>query len=149
MADLDITQAEAASLMAMEKKAVDQKEWLFPGPAERIVIPVTSLDKRENFLLDVTRYQIRLTKATFQNRAHVVIILYRLDIDGAPHRNPDGQEIPCPHLHVYREGFGDKWAFPAPIDKFPNTSDLFSTLYAFMEHCNITQPPTIQKGLFS
>lgn len=149
MADLDITQAEADSLMAMEKKAIDQKDWTFPGPAERVVIPLTSLDKREDFLLDVTRYQIRLTKATFQNRVRVAIILYRLDIDGAPHRNPDGQEIPCPHLHVYKEGFGDRWAFPAPIDKFPDTTDLFSTFYAFMEHCNITQPPAIQKGLFS
>jgi hypothetical protein len=79
----------------------------------------------------------------------VAIILYRLDIDGAPHTNPDGQQIPCPHLHVYREGFGDKWAFPAPTDKFPGCSNLFSTLYAFMQHCNITQPPTIEMGLFS
>ncbi|HEY6341289.1 MAG TPA: hypothetical protein VIY49_07340 [Bryobacteraceae bacterium] len=146
MADINLSQQEADKLMAMEKKGVDQRRWTFPGPAARIVVPLTSLDKRENFALDVTRYQIKLTKATFQNRARVAIILYRLDIDGAPHTNPDGQQIPCPHLHVYREGFGDKWAFPAPSDKFPDCSNLFSTLYAFMQHCNITQPPT---GLFS
>jgi hypothetical protein len=130
------------------KKAIDQRQWTFPGPADRIVVPLTSFDKREDFLLDVTRYQIKLTKATFQNRARGVIILYRLDIDGAPYRNPDGQEIPCPHLHIYREGFGDKWAIPAS-DKFPDTSNLFSTLDAFMAHCNITEPPLIQRGLFS
>jgi hypothetical protein len=113
------------------------------------VVPLTSVDRRENFLLDVTRFQIKLTKATYQNRARVVIILYRLDIDGAPHRNPDGQEIPCPHLHVYREGFGDKWAVPAPVDRFPEVSDLFLTLDAFMQHCNITELPVIEKGLFS
>lgn len=149
MADINITQTEADKLIAMQKKAVDRTEWIFPGQADRIVVPLTSLDKRENFSLDVTRYQIKLTKATFQNRARIVIILYRLDIDGAPHRNPDGEEIPCPHLHIYREGFGDKWAIPAPIDKFPDTSDLFSTLDAFMTHCNITEPPVIQRGLFS
>lgn len=149
MADLDLTQEEADKLMAMEKKAADQSEWTFPGPAERIVVPLVSADKRENFLLDVTRYQIKLTKATFQNRARVAIILYRLDIDGAPHWNPDGQEVRCPHLHVYREGYGDKWAEPAPSGWFPDTSDLFSTLYAFMQHCNITEPPRIERGLFS
>jgi hypothetical protein len=149
MADLDLTQEEAEKLMSMEKRAADQKEWTFPGPAERIIVPLVSADKRENFLLDVTRYQIKLTKATFQNRARVAIILYRLDIDGAPHRNPDGQEIPCPHLHEYREGYGDKWAIPAPAEKFPNTADLFSTLYSFMGYCNITEPPLIQRGLFS
>jgi hypothetical protein len=149
MADIDIAQDEAEKLIAMEKHAIDQKAWSFPGPGDRIVIPLISGDKRENFLLDVTRYQIKLTKATFQNRARVAIILYRLDIDGAPHRNPDGQEIPCPHLHRYCEGYGDKWAVPAPIERFPNTADLTSTLDAFMKHCNITDPPKIEKTLFS
>lgn len=149
MADINITQAEADKLMAMKKLAVDQREWMFPGPADRIVVPLTSEDKRESFLLDVTRYQIKLTKATFQNRARVAIILYRLDVDGPPHYNPDGQLVPCPHLHIYSEGAGDKWAIPAPTDKFPDTTNLFSTLYEFMQHCNITDPPKIQKGLFS
>ncbi len=149
MADLNLTQDEAQKLMHMEKRAVDQKEWLFPGPGDRLVLPLTSADRRENFLLDVTRYQIKLSKATYQNRARTAIILYRLDIDGAPHRNPDGEEVPCPHLHIYREGYGDKWATPASLDTFPNTADLFSTLDAFMRECNVTELPTIQKGLFS
>lgn len=149
MADLNLTQDEAQRLISMEKQAVSQKEWLFPSPGDRLVIPLTSADRRETFLLDVTRFQIKLTKATYQNRARSAIILYRLDIDGAPHRNPDGEEIACPHLHVYREGYGDKWAIAAPLDRFPNTADLHSTLDAFMRHCNVTEPPLIQKGLFS
>lgn len=149
MADIDITQEEAERLIAMDKCAVEQKAWNFPGPGDRIAVPLISLDKRESFVLDVSRFQIKLTKATFQNRARVAIILYRLDIDGAPHRNPDGQEIPCPHLHRYREGYGDKWAVPAPIDRFPDTTDLLSTLEAFMKHCNITEAPSVQKTLFS
>ena len=56
MADIDLTQDEADKLMAMEKKAIDQRDWMFPGPAERIMVPLTSTDKRENFMLDVTRY---------------------------------------------------------------------------------------------
>jgi len=72
----------------------------------------------------------------------------RLDLDGPAHRNPDGLEIPCPHLHIYREGLGDKWAIPAPIDRYTNAVDLLSTLEAFMQQCNITDPPKIQKGLF-
>jgi hypothetical protein len=149
MADINLTQAEADSLMAMEKRAVDENEWLFPVPGDRVAIPLTSLDKRENFTLDVTRAQIKLTKATYQNRARVAIILMRLDVDGSPHRNPDGEEIPCPHLHIYREGYGDKWATAAPRSKYANTLDLFSVLEAFMQQCNITAPPKIRRGLFS
>jgi hypothetical protein len=108
MADINLTQDEADKLMAMEKRAVDEKEWLFPSPGDRIAIPLTSLDKRESFMLDVTRARIKLTKATYQNRARAAIILMRLDFDGPPHRNPDGEEVPCPHLHIYRDGFGDK-----------------------------------------
>jgi hypothetical protein len=115
-------------------------------------------------MLDVTRPTIRLTKATFQNRARQAIILMRLDLDGAPHPNPEdvpagpgyvwlapyaGQIMACPHLHVYIEGYGDKWAIPVPMDRYPNVADMFSTFEAFMVHCNITRLPQIEKGLFS
>jgi hypothetical protein len=128
---------------------VDDEEWLFPDPGDRIAVPLTSLDKRESFMLDVTRGQIKLTKAKYQNRARQVIVLLRLDLEGPPHRNPDGAEIPCPHIHVYREGFGDKWANPALLERYVNTLDLFSTLDIFMQDCNITDPPNIRKRLFS
>jgi len=149
MADIDIPQSEADALIAMEKHRVDDREWLFSAPGERMTVPLASADKREQFMLDITRSQIKLTKVTFQNRARQAIILTRLDLDGAPHRNPDGFEIACPHLHVYREGFADKWAFPAPVERYVNTRDLISTLGVFMRDCNIVDPPKIQKGLFS
>jgi hypothetical protein len=149
MADIEITQAEADFLIAMEKRFVDDNDWTFPTAGERIGLALTSLDKRENFMLDVTRARIKLTKATCQNRARQAIILMRLDLDGPPHRNPDGTEIPCPHLHIYREGFGDKWVIAAPIDRYPNTLDLPFTCEAFLQHCNITGPSRMQKGLFS
>jgi hypothetical protein len=100
-------------------------------------------------MLDVSRAEIKLTKATFQNRARQAIVLMRLDLDGSPHRNPDGTEVPCPHLHVYREGYGDKWAVPAPADRYTNPLDLLSTFEAFMTQCNIRNPPDVQKSLFS
>ena len=149
MADIAITQAEADALIEMEKRFVDDKDWYFPAAGERITLTLTSLDKRENFMFDVTRAQIKLTKATYQNRARQAIILMRLDLDGPPHRNPDETEIACPHLHIYKEGFGDKWAIAAPVERYGNSLDLFSTCEAFMQHCNITGPSKMQKGLFS
>lgn len=149
MAEIEIPQAEADALIAMEKHRVDDKEWLFSAPGERLAIPLISSDKREHFMLDVTRGQIKLTKATYQNRARQAIVLMRLDLDGPPHRNPDGSEIPCPHLHIYRESYADKWAIPAPADRYLDTLDLFSTFQVFMAQCNVTMPPNIQKGLFS
>ena len=149
MADINITQAEADQLIAMEKLRAEDKEWLFPNQGERLAIPLVSSNKRESFVLSVTRVQIKLTKASYLNLARKSIVLMRLDLDGAPHRNPDGIEIPCPHLHIYREGFGDKWAMPAEVDRYRDTRDLYSTRWTFMGHCNIVKPPRIEKGLFS
>jgi hypothetical protein len=64
--------------------------------------------------------RIDLIKGTYQNRARYVVVLVRLDFGGKPHRNPDGEEIASPHLHIYREGVGDKWAYPVTADRFAN-----------------------------
>ena len=61
MADIDITQAEADALIAMEKHRVDEDVYLFSSPGERLAIPLTSPDKREPFMLDVTRARIKLS----------------------------------------------------------------------------------------
>jgi len=149
MADINLTQAEANALIAIEKHRVDNTRWDYPGLGGSISIPLISRDKRENFFLDVSRGKIDLLRGTYQNRSRQVIVLVRLDFGGQPHRNPDDQEISSPHLHVYREGYGDKWAVPVPSDWFPDVSDLWQLLQDFMRFCNVTEPPLIEKGLFT
>lgn len=149
MTNIILTQAEADALVALEKHRADEDPHDFPFGGESLILPLQSPDKREHFLLDISRGRIDLLKGKYQNRARQVVVLVRLDFGGAPHRNPDDKEIPSPHLHIYREGFGAKWAVPAPVDRFGNLSDLWRTLEDFMRFCNITQPPHIEQGLFS
>ena len=78
-----------------------------------------------------------------------MVSLARVDIAGAPHRNPDGEEIPCPHLHVYREGYGDKWAIRVPAATFPNVHDSWLLLGDFLRFCNVTLAPHIDRDLFT
>jgi len=148
MADINLTQAEADALMAVEKQRTNDDQYDFPWQGGNLIIPLQSPDRREQFLLDISRGRIDLLKGKFQNRARQVVVLVRLDFGGAPHRNPDGEEVGCPHIHIYREGYGDKWAILAPSEHFGRTSDVFGTLEDFMRYCNITQPPKIQRGLF-
>ena len=148
MADTNLGQAEADALIAMEKHRANEDRHTFPMGGESLILPLLSPDKREAFLLDLSRARIDLAKVKMQNRARQVVVLVRLDLAGAPHRNPDGQEIPCPHLHIFREGFGDKWAVPVPPDRFPDLTDWWATLGHFLAYCNITQPPHIERGLF-
>ena len=148
MAETTLTQAEADALLAMEKHRVDDTQHVFPILGGSVEIPLTSANKRETFLLDITRGRINLKKATYQNRVRTVVILARLDIDGPPHENPDGAEILCPDLHTYREGYGDKWAVPAPASVFSRTTDLWGSLEDFMAFCRITETPLIERDLF-
>ena len=149
MPEVSLTQSEADALIAMEKHRLDEQEYDYPALGGSIAVPLVSLDKRESFLLDVSRGRIDLKKGAYQNRARQVVVLVRLDFGGPMHRNPDGLEMPCPHLHLYREGFGDKWALAVPADRFANLGDLWLTLEQFMQYCNITRAPNIRRGLWS
>lgn len=149
MADLNLSQAEAVALIAMEKHRLSEASHAFPLSGGSLSLPLQSIDRRESFLLDISRGRIDITKVKIQNRARQVVVLVRLDLAGPPHRNPDDEEIPCPHLHLFREGFGDKWASAVPVDRFPRLNDLWGTLDDFMQFCNITQPPVIERGLFT
>lgn len=148
MAEINLTQQEADALIEMEKHKVNDDKWLFPSNGI-VTIPLISADKREDFLLDIRRARIDLSKGTYQNRAHQVVILVRLDFGTKPHRNPDGNIIISPHIHIYREGFGHKWAEPINKKHFSKPDDIWQLLKDFMKFCNITEPPVIERGLFT
>jgi hypothetical protein len=149
MTEIILTQAEADILIAMEKRSAQNEPVTLPDLGGAISLPLVSADRREDFLLDLSRGRIDLRKGTNQARSRQVIPLVRLDYGGAPHRNPNGEEIACPHIHIYREGFGDKWAFPLPDGVFANLGDHWQTLHDFLAYCNVTHPPNFQRGLFS
>ncbi|MFC5066546.1 DUF6978 family protein [Flaviflagellibacter deserti] len=143
----ELVQAEADALLAMPKKYAEVASVQLPDRGKCAVDLEGIGNKRERFSLDINRSYISFSKITYQNRARSVVVLARLDIDGAPHRNPDDEEIACPHLHLYREGFGDKWAFPLPLGIFSDPADRWKTLQEFMDYCKIVEAPSFERGL--
>lgn len=142
---MGLTQGEAEFLLSLEKYSQDEDEHDFAR--SRLSIPLHSADHREEFMLDMSRGHIRLAKMKYQMRARKAVILARLDLHGSPHRNPDGEEIACPHLHVFREGFGDKWAQPLPPQHFSNRSDARQTFDEFLDFCTVVGKPNVNFGL--
>ena len=151
-----LTQSEADALINIPKIKNSDDSYDFPLPGENLTIPFISQDEQENFLIDISRGKILLKQCTYQERYQTIIILIRLDVDGPPHTNPEvvnvplpyltpynGQTIDCPHLHLYVEGFMDKWAIPAPNDEFPDTTNLYTTLQDFFQYCNVVETPKI------
>lgn len=143
-----VSQSEADELLAMQKISLSNQPIDFPDFGGSVTVPLISTDGIEEFQLDVRRNRINISKGTFQNRARTVIILARLDVGGAPHRNPDGEEIACPHLHIYREGYGDKWACDA-TSLIGSGEHHWSAYEWFLQYCNVIQPPNFQPGLFA
>jgi hypothetical protein len=132
-----LSQAEADALIA-EKKRFEQPTLirLLAGADSTFILIGES---GESFLLDTWRGTIRMSKVKFQNRTRKAFVLLRLDINGAPHTNPepDGTRLRGTHLHVYREGYEDKWATELDPARFVDTSDIGRTLQDFFTVCGI------------
>jgi hypothetical protein len=132
----------------MHKRCKERSVYRLPSLGGRLNVALESLDGREAFFLDLQRGRIDLTRRTYQHRARQIIVLARVDF-GAPHRNPDGEEIGVPHIHLYREGYADKWAMPLPLDRFRDAGDPQAVLADFLALCNIVEPPTLEGDLLS
>jgi hypothetical protein len=147
MVSPEFTQADAERLLAMEKFRIDETNHKFPDRGGKLSINLVNKKEKENFVINYNRGTINLQKRSHNMRGYIV--LARLDLDGSTHRNPDGQEVPARHLHLYREGYGDKWAFPVPENFFCKMDDAYQTLQDFMNYCNVVELPNIERSLFS
>ncbi len=148
MSEIQLPQEEADRLIAMKKRKVDDRRWAFHAFGARQSIALIGEDQREEFLLDIERGRINFMKVKYQTRGRKTIALVRLDIEGPKHTNPDGEELPCPHIHIYREGFADQWAIPLP-STFAGANTLGELLLHFFEYCQIVDPPHVDIGVFS
>jgi hypothetical protein len=148
MSEIILTQKEADFLIKMEKIAINDQEFELPDLGGSIGVPLQSINKKEHFILDLSKGRIDIKRQTFQNRARESIVLIRLDL-GKRHRNPDKVEIGDPHIHYYREGYGHKWAFDLPENVFSNLDCAWQVLQDFMKLCNITKSPNFKRSLFS
>lgn len=138
-----LTQAEADTLIAMPKRFVNPCVISLP-PGVDETHELIGADLRERFLLDLWRGTMRLSKYKMQARGRIIVVLVRLDINGAPHTNPDGQLLDGTHLHVYREGFDDKWAYPIDPEVFHDIGNVGFAFEDFCRLCHIEEIPPFQ-----
>jgi len=89
-----LTQAEADQFVRMAKHFVRPPATITIPPGADDTYELADINEREKFLLDVWRGTLRLSKLKLQNRVRIAIVLVRLDVDGAPHTNPDGALLP-------------------------------------------------------
>ena len=139
---------QAADFLAQVAKVITSAEViLVPSAGGSQAWEAEDYRGRDKFHLHMRRGRKVSTKITVQERYHTNEILLRLDIDGATHSNPDGTIVPTPHLHIYKEGYDDKWAFLVPPGLDISSGDPTLILINFLKYCGIDPIPSVQGGL--
>ena len=109
-----LTQEEATELLELLKKCVSSSISL-PKQGGREDISVVSTEREsEKFIISVNRRNKRVNKVSYVARYKKGdVVLLRLDVGvTSPHVNPEvlgGEILTGPHLHIYREGFEERY----------------------------------------
>ena len=96
-------------------------------------------DKEKTFHLDVDRSGRIVLKFKNQIRKDS-LPLVRIDVNGPPHSNPDGQTVSGTHIHIYREGYsGLSWAYELSdmFDRQFDETNVLDIFLHFCDYCNI------------
>lgn len=142
---LVLDQIEADLLLEHKKYFVDNSIIKLEKNNKNITRIIKSIDNKEDFILDISKGRINLSRVKYQSRHKLSnTILLRIDTSsGARHINPDGQFIECPHIHIYKEGYGSKWAYPLDPNIFTNPNDTILLLKEFLMYFNVLETPQI------
>lgn len=135
-----LTQLEANDLISILKELQEKSDnIIFPTLGNSLALECKSPTTKDKFIIDVNRKgTLKITKCTYQTRYKNSLRLVRIDLDGPPHENPDGNVIECPHIHIFREGFELKWAYPLSEYISSDPTDLISILIDFLRYNNVS-----------
>lgn len=95
---------------------------------KKVLIHLKDLEAKTDFLVDVLFNRRPYTlKGKCQLRVYRMVRLLRLDSNGRVHSNPDDSLVDGTHLHIYKEGSHDQWAYPLPENIFSEFEDAATT----------------------
>lgn len=142
-----MTQAEADGLITVLKHIVSLLYFEMPSLGQsKIIDLVSAFNRKDAFIVDVNRpSKIKASRFSLQLRYRKDVILLRLEFDGPPHKNPDDEIIPCPHIHIWKENGGANhtgWAYPIPV-MFSKPDDFIKTLKEFLNYCSVVNPESL------
>lgn len=145
---MSLTQTEYDFIMQQEKSFDDINTPIQLGPAPiQWCRQINSLSNKEKYLLDFYRGSFELTRYTINKRYRQSIILFRYDNQGR-HTNPDGEHFIGAHIHLYKEGFNDKFAYPITDIEIEESDALEKVFEKLMYFCNVKVKPDIEIPMF-
>jgi len=137
-----LTQDEADTLKAIEKYLLDPHSVRMPTPQTTNIYQLKyTMEGRamQNMKVSAYRGKKNPSKVSYRLMYDDYFILIRIDTkDNTPHRNPDGTVISPlqPHIHIYREGYHDKFAYPLP-NGFSDANNIMGLFLEFLSYSTI------------
>lgn len=141
---MNLSDKEFKYLKDMKKEFIEDWDILLSEPKR--TRQITSTDKKEKFLLDYKKWNISC-KYTYNKRWRNDMVLFRYDI-WVPHTNPDWVRLNWPHIHIFKEWFSMKYAYPASDFWILDTDTIENVLLKIFKQRNIVNTPTIKISLF-
>lgn len=141
-----MTQSEFNYILGLKKTFQNSAEILLGPPPMKWSREIIANQTRDLFLLDFRRGSLEIVKYTYNKRFRNSVVLVRYDSVGK-HTNPpgtDGASFDGSHIHIYREGFDDKWAFPVSEIGLSGTENIDAVLDKLLDYCNIAARPIIK-----
>lgn len=135
---LDLTQSDAESLIKNKKIVKNIRPIEFNYPIRGGVLEIEVIDEFKNeYVIGIRQRKIELIKRSHNLRYAKSVTLIRIDYD-REHCNPDGNNVGIPHIHVYKEGFNDKFAYKLSDYGIiiENQTDIKELLNKFLEFIN-------------
>ena len=135
-----LTESEANELIRMLKKQEKVKAILFPDSGKKTRINIISSDSKEKFLIDIYQSRIDITEYFNHMNHSSKCPLARLDVgEHQVHRNPDGEKLTGSHLHIYKDGYESRWAYPVPKELGQDLDNKIETVLAFFKYCIVKE----------
>lgn len=132
-------------------KIIKEREFIFPDPGGRGMMNAKSKTTQHEFVFNITRGRHNPKQCSYLIRTVENDLLFRIDLEGPAHPNPNNEDVPCPHMHIYLHNgtsSPENWAFPLH-EKIPvNADDLVEVLQKFLEYNNVEETPTIVTRLY-
>lgn len=140
-----LSQTEADRLLNMLKRSLVSKV-NFPLKREDVEFNVIGEEKQDVFAINIFRG--KLNHLRYNIGARIIkndVMLLELHINPSnAHINPDGEKIKGSHWHIYREGYGRLWAFPAE----DINSELFiENTITFLNRFHVIEQPAIHQQI--